>query len=424
MKILVVGSGGREHALVWKISKSPLVKSIYTAPGNGGTEFAEKNTNISIKPDNIDELLDFARDKKIDLTVVGPEDPLCLGIVDIFEKAGQKIFGPCKPAARLEASKGFAKEFMKKHGIPTPNFKQFDNYDDCLNEIERTNPPIVIKADGLALGKGVKICSTVENAKDELRSMMIDKNLGDAGSKIVLDKYIEGFEISYIALSDGERLIPLATSQDNKRLLDGDKGPNTGGMGAYSPIKRITTVMEDKITKDIMEPVIKGMQQNGSPFKGTLYAGLIYKKENPLVLEFNVRFGDPETQPLLFRMKSDIVPFLLASAEGNFKDLKMQWEDKFSTCVVIASGGYPGKYKKGLPITGPLNISDEDENAIVFHAGTKAEGDKVLTNGGRVLSVCVKDKDPSKARQKTIELCERIKFEGSQFRKDIGLKVI
>lgn len=424
MKILVIGSGGREHALVWKISRSPLVKGIFTACGNGGTAGVSKNMNVDIKPDRIDDLLDFAKSKKIDLTVVGPEDPLCSGIVDRFESKGYPIFGPRSAPARLEGSKAFAKHFMKENSIPTPAFGEFDDYEKCLEAIEDTEPPIVIKADGLALGKGVKICPTLRDAKNELCTIMVDKVLGEAGSKVILDEFIEGFEISYIALSDGERIIPLATSQDNKRLLEGDKGPNTGGMGAYSPISRISGDMEERILREVMEPAIRGMKEGGSPFKGTLYAGLIYRGSDPLVLEFNVRFGDPETQPLLFRMKSDIVPFLTASAMGDFKDLKMEWEDKFSICVVMASGGYPGKYKKGLPIEGPLNINEKDSDCMVFHAGTKEENGKIVTNGGRVLGICVKDADPAKAREKAIELAEKISFEGAHFRKDIGSKVI
>ena len=424
MKVLVIGSGGREHALVWKIAQSPLVKQIFAAPGNGGTALSSKSRNIDLKATEIEKLLDFAIKEKIDLTVVGPEDPLSLGIVDLFAKKGQKIYGPSRKGAMLEASKCFAKEFLKREGIPTPSFKIFNDYDACIKAIDKEIPPIVLKADGLALGKGVKICNSTGEAKEELKSMMLEKSLGEAGRKIILDEFIKGVELSFIAMSDGKNLLPLAPSQDNKRLLDDDKGPNTGGMGAYSPIPFVNEALEKKIMTKIMQKTIDGMAKNGTPFKGTLYAGLIFKGEEPLVLEFNARFGDPETQPLLFRMKSDVVPLLLASVEGNLSKQKIEWEDKTSICVVIASGGYPGNYKKGLPIEGPIGREDGDENSIVFHAGTVLKNGKFFTNGGRVLSVCVKDKSIKAAKLKAIELAEKIKFEGAHFRRDIGDKIL
>ena len=424
MKILVIGSGGREHALVWKISRSPLVKQIYTAPGNGGTARTPKNRNLDIKATELEKLCDFAKGEKIDLTVVGPEDPLSMGIVDLFSKKGLKIFGPTKYAAMLESSKGFAKNFMKENGVPTPDFKIFDDYEKCLSAIPEETPPIVLKADGLALGKGVKICMSHEEARQELNSIMRDKSLGDAGNIVILDKFIKGFEVSYLALSDGEHLLPLATSQDNKRLLDGDRGPNTGGMGVVSPIPEVDKKMEKRIMRETMERTIQGMAERGHPFRGVLYAGLIFDGGNPLALEFNARFGDPETQPLLFRMKSDIVPLLMASADGNLSGMKIEWDERYAVCVVIASGGYPGDYRKGLPVSGPLDMDEDDDDAMIFHAGTILKDGKIFTNGGRVFGVCVKDRDVKKAKIRAIEIAEQVKFEDAQFRRDIGDKIL
>jgi phosphoribosylamine---glycine ligase len=424
MKILVIGSGGREHSLVWKLSKSDLVEKIYTAPGNGGTAVEAKNKNLPIKATELEKLADFASVEKIDLTIVGPEDPLSLGIVDLFEAKGLKIFGPSAKAARLESSKIFAKRFMKDKGIPTPAFKIFDDYPAAYAAVKNEKPPIVLKADGLALGKGVKICTSAIEACEELESMMLKSSLGDAAKSVILDQFIDGgFEVSFLALADGKTLLPLATSQDNKRLCANDKGPNTGGMGVVSPIPQVDPKTEKGIIDTIMQKTIDGMKSDGIPYKGVLYAGLIFDGSKPLVLEYNARFGDPETQPLLFRMKSDIVPPLYAAATGDISGQVIEWDEKFSVCIVMASKGYPGEYKKGLPITG-LEKLKKTEDTMIFHAGTSYQDGRYFTNGGRVLGICAKDNDLAKAKAKALELAEKIRFEGAQYRKDIGDKIL
>jgi phosphoribosylamine---glycine ligase len=424
MKILVIGSGGREHSLVWKLSKSDLVEKIYTAPGNGGTAVEAKNKNLPIKATELEKLADFASAEKIDLTIVGPEDPLSLGIVDLFEAKGLKIFGPSAKAARLESSKIFAKKFMKDKGIPTPAFKIFDDYPAAYEAVKNEKPPIVLKADGLALGKGVKICTSASEACEELESMMLKGSLGNAAKSVILDQFIDGgFEVSFLALADGKTLLPLATSQDNKRLCDNDKGPNTGGMGVVSPIPQVGPKIEKGIIDTIMQKTIDGMKSDGIPYKGVLYAGLIFDGSRPLVLEYNARFGDPETQPLLFRMKSDIVPPLYAAASGDISGQTIEWDEKFSVCIVMASKGYPGEYKRGLPITG-LEKLKKTEDTMIFHAGTSYQDGRYFTNGGRVLGICAKDKDLARAKAKALELAEKIRFEGAQYRKDIGDKIL
>jgi phosphoribosylamine--glycine ligase len=421
MKVLVIGSGGREHALVWKISQSPKVKKIYCAPGNAGTaEFAE---NVNHKADDIIGLRDFALKHKIDLTVVGPEIPLVLGIADEFERAGLKIFGPKQSAAMIEGSKVFAKDFMSKYEIPTAQSGIFDNPKEALHYISEMGAPIVVKADGVAAGKGVIVCATREEAIDAVKSIMVDKEFGKAGAKVVIEECLIGEEASIIAITDGKSIIPLASSQDHKRALDGDRGPNTGGMGAYSPAPLVTDRLMEEIDVNVLRPFIAGMQQEGIPYQGVIYAGIMVTKDGPKVLEFNCRFGDPETQPILMRMKSDIVPIFEAAADGKLGNREIEWHERASVCVVLASGGYPGEYKKGIPIKG-MDKVDQLENAYVFHAGTKKSGGEVVTAGGRVLGVTAFGDNIKFAIQNAYRAVDMIAFKGMHYRKDIGKKAL
>ncbi|MBU1027226.1 MAG: phosphoribosylamine--glycine ligase, partial [Candidatus Margulisbacteria bacterium] len=348
MKILVVGSGGREHALVWKISQSPKADKIYCAPGNAGT--AELAENVNIKADDVAGLKKFALDNKIDLTVVGPEIPLVAGIVDEFEKVGLKVFGPNKKAAQIEGSKVFSKEFMIKYDIPTAQAGIFDNEAEAINYINEIGAPIVVKADGLAAGKGVIVCSKTEEAIAAVKSMMSEKQFGEAGNKVVIEECLVGEEASIIALTDGKSVVPLASSQDHKRAFDNDEGPNTGGMGAYSPAPIVTEQLMEEINLDVLKPFVGGMQQEGITYKGVIYAGIMVTKKGPMVLEFNARFGDPETQPIMMRMKTDIVPVFQAVVDGKLDNKLIEWDRRAAVCIVLASGGYPGKYEKGIPI--------------------------------------------------------------------------
>ncbi len=416
MNILVIGSGGREHALVWKIKQSPKVKKIYCAPGNGGIgRLAEC---VDIKADNLAGLLKFAKEKRIDLTVVGPEVPLVLGIVDEFVKRNLVIFGPSKKAAQLEGSKIFAKEFMQRHKIPTAeNLGDFNTPDEARRFVQtkELSYPVVLKADGLAAGKGVTICAT---AADVLAA--IDTTVKD---RSIVEEYLEGEEASLLAISDGKNFVMLDSSQDHKRIFDGDQGPNTGGMGAYSPAPVITADLMKKIAATIIKPVIDGMGKEGNIFKGVLYAGLMITKKGPRVLEFNVRLGDPETQALLPRLKTDIVDVMSASCQGTLGALKLAWEKKACVCVVMAAEGYPGAYEKGKEIAG-LNLAEENSEIIVFHAGTKKENDKIVTSGGRVLNVSGLGDNVEQAIKKVYNGLAKIKFDGCFYRKDIGHKAL
>lgn len=421
MNVLIVGSGGREHVLAWKIKQSPKVKKIYCATGNGGISQVAECVNIAV--DNIEGLVDFAKNKKIDLTVVGPEAPLVAGIVDEFEKEDLKIFGPNKIAAQLEGSKIFSKEFMHRHHIPTANFRSFSDIEEAKRFLTGARIPIVVKASGLAAGKGVFVCNSKEEAEDALDKIMGQKIFKEAGDEVVIEECLSGQEASILAISDGENHVILEPSQDHKRIFDDDMGPNTGGMGAYSPAPVITGHVLNQIQAYVLSPAINGMRNEGTPFKGVLYAGLMITEDGPKVLEFNVRFGDPETQVVLPRLKSDLVDVLLASCEGGLERIRMDWDTRACVCVVMSSGGYPGEYEKGKEITG-LDDAAKDEDTIVFHAGTKKEGGKILTFGGRVLGVTSLGRDIENTIKKVYEAVEKIKFGRCFFRRDIGAKAI
>ncbi|MBI2006421.1 MAG: phosphoribosylamine--glycine ligase [Nitrosopumilales archaeon] len=414
VNVLVVGSGGREHVLGWKLSQSPKVDKVYYAPGNGGTE-----NNIPIAADKIDELANFAL-KNDCFTVVGPEAPLAMGIVDEFSKKNLKVFGPTKAAAQLESSKIWAKDFMKKYGIPTAPFEVFDEPKKAIEYAKSSKHNLVVKADGLAAGKGVIVCNSHEEVASAIEAMLVKKTFGDAGNKIILEARIDGIEASYIALSDGNIAIPMATSQDHKRIYDGDKGPNTGGMGAYSPTLVITEKLAEKIQKNIIEKTILGMKKEGITFCGFLYAGVMIKDDEPYALEFNARMGDPECQPITMRMDFDLYDYLVASANGNLSSLpKPLWKKQSAVCIVMASKGYPEAYPKGEEITG-LDLKQKD--AFVFHAGTKKEGNKILTNGGRVLGVTALGDTLSSAISNAYSAAEKIHWQSKYYRKDIGKK--
>lgn len=417
MKVLVVGNGGREHAILWKVSQSPLVKGLYCAKGNGGT--AKIAQNVSIEPTNVKALADFAQSEGIDFTIVGPEAPLVAGLVDEFESRGLKVFGPSQRASMLEGSKAFAKEFMQKYGIPTAEFHTFEDPQRAKNFIKDFGVPVVIKADGLASGKGVFVCKSYEEALRAIDNLMIKKALGEAGSKVVVEEFLEGEEASYIVMLNGDSYVPLPTSQDHKRLLDGDKGPNTGGMGAYSPNPFVDEVTEKAIRELIIERVIKGLREEGIYYRGFLYAGLMLTKDGPKVLEFNVRLGDPEAQPLLMRIKGDFLQILLDFYEG--KPVSLEIDPRHTLCVVLASKGYPEKPEDGKEIIG-LEEVEKMEDVVVFHAGTELKNGRLYTKGGRVLNVCAWGKDLKEARERAYKAIEKINFEGMHYRKDIGYR--
>jgi phosphoribosylamine--glycine ligase len=420
MKILVVGSGGREHALVWKISQSPKVDKIFCAPGNAGT--AESAENVAIKAEDIQGLLKFVKEKKIDLTVVGPEAPLVAGIVNLFEKEGLRIFGPRQEAAVIEGSKVFSKEFMVKYGIPTAQAGIFTKASEAKSYIEEVGAPIVVKADGLAAGKGVIVCKNKEEALSAVELIMEKKEFGKAGDKVIVEECLEGEEASIIAFTDGRSIIPLASSQDHKRVFDGDKGPNTGGMGAYSPAPVVTDRLMEQIDVNILKPFVAGMNQEGIKYKGVIYAGIMVTRKGPMVLEFNARFGDPETQPIMMRMRSDIIPIFDAIIDEKLDDRLIEWDKKAAVCVVLAAGGYPGHYEKGIPIAG-LDKVPQLENVVVFHAGTKVESG-IVTNGGRVLGVTALGDTIKFAIDKAYQAVNLIHFKGMHYRKDIGKKAL
>ncbi|MFH0732801.1 MAG: phosphoribosylamine--glycine ligase [Candidatus Omnitrophota bacterium] len=426
MKVLVIGSGAREHALCWKIAQSRRVDKIFAAPGNGGMQ--KEAQCVDIKADDIPKILNFANQNKIDVTIVGPEAPLAEGIVDKFNEKGLRIFGPDKKTARLESSKVFAKEIMSRFRVPTADFMIFDNPDDAKEHINQRKTPMVVKADGLAAGKGVIICKNKSEALDAVKQTMIDKIFGQAGSRIIIEDCLEGEEASIIVISDGKRFASLASSQDHKRIYDNDKGPNTGGMGAYSPAPVISEKLDEKIQDEIIKPIISGLYKAGTPFKGVLYAGLMITADGPKVLEFNVRFGDPETQAILPRLKSDLMDAIEASIDGNMENVKLEWDKRPCVCVVCAAGGYPGNYKKGTNING-LDEADKLDSVVVFHAGTNVAHDSRLntqykTTGGRVLGVTALGIDIKQAIDKAYEACSKINFEGMHYRKDIGYRAL
>ncbi len=422
MKILVIGGGGREHALVWKLKQGDGVEAVYCAPGNAGIE--AEATCVPISPTDLEGCLTFAKEKGIGLTVVGPEAPLVAGIVDRFAAAGIPIIGPDRKAARLEGSKAFTKAILRDAGVPTADFEVFDDPADALKALQGKPYPLVVKADGLAAGKGVLIVSSREEAEQAIRTIMEEKAFGDAGNRVVLEEFLEGEEASFIVLTDGETILPLASSQDHKAIYDGDKGPNTGGMGAYSPAPVVDTSMHEKVMSAVIEPVVEAMNKRGTPYRGILYAGLMIADGTPYVLEFNVRMGDPETQPILFRMEGDLVETFIRLHEGQLHRAKMDWSPNPSVCVVLASKGYPGAYEKGKVITG-LEALEGRSDVKVFHAGTKRnDAGEIVTNGGRVLGVTAIDASLASCREKVYKAIESIHFDGMTFRKDIGLKGI
>jgi phosphoribosylamine--glycine ligase len=421
MRVLVVGGGGREHALVWKIHQSPLVKEIFCAPGNAGIQ--ELAQCVDINPGEIHRLADFAQDRGIDLTVVGPEEPLVLGITDEFERRALPIFGVGSKAAMLEGSKAFAKEFMKRNNIPTADFMVFSDVTEARDFIESRGAPIVVKADGLAAGKGVFPCTTKEEALAAVERIMVERAFGDAGRKVVVEEFLEGEEASFLALADGHSVLPFPSSQDHKAVYDGDRGPNTGGMGAYSPAPVVSEELHRHIMERIMIPVVRAMASEGSPFKGMLYAGLMISGQEARVLEFNVRFGDPEAQPLLMRLDSDLVPLLEAAISGRLNEVEPRWDPRPAVCVVMASGGYPGPYTKGHPISGLEEVQGM-EDVVVFHAGTARRNSTIVTDGGRVLGVTARGETLREAIKRAYEAVERIHWEGAHFRRDIGHRAL
>jgi phosphoribosylamine---glycine ligase len=421
MNILVIGGGGREHALVWKMAQSPLVHHIYCAPGNPGIAGLAQCVPLAV--DDIEGLLAFARDKGIGLTVVGPELPLTLGIVDRFQAAGLRIFGADRKAAQIEGSKAFAKDLMAKYGIPTAAYATFTDRQPAVEFIQRHGAPIVVKADGLAAGKGVIVASTEEEAIAAVDAILVEGVFGEAGKKVLIEEFLVGEEASFLAFTDGERIIPLASAQDHKPVFDGDRGPNTGGMGAYSPAPVVTAALHDRIVEEVLRPTIDGMAGEGCPYRGILYAGLMIDGEDIKVLEFNARFGDPEAQPLLARLRSDILPVLLACAEGSLEGIELEWQDKAAVCVVMASGGYPGEYQKGFEISGLEQAMGLDD-LIVFHAGTAEREGKIVNSGGRVLGVTGLGTTVAEAIDRAYQGVRMIGWKGAHYRTDIGRKAL
>jgi len=422
MKVLIIGSGGREHALAWKAAQSSRVKKIWCLPGNGGT--AGVAQNVSIPADDLKAIANFALKESIDLTLVGPEALLVEGIVDYFEEKGLRIFGPTKEAARLEGSKIFAKQLLAKYGIPSADFRVFDKAGEAKDYLKQVIFPVVIKADGLCAGKGVIIAKSYGEAVEAIELLMEKRVFGSAGERIIIEDCLVGEEASIIVFTDGRNVVPLATSQDHKRAYDGDEGPNTGGMGAYSPAPVVANERVDRIMKEIIFPAVEGMAQEGKPYRGVLYAGIMMTEAGPKVLEFNVRFGDPETQAILPRMKSDIIEPIEAVIEGRLTPVKLEWDRRWCVCVVLASRGYPGEYEKGKRISGLEDVG-KIQDIAVFHAGTKRENKKgFVTNGGRVLGVVGLAEEIEEAIRKTYGAIEKISFDGVHYRKDIGRRAI
>lgn len=423
MNVLIIGSGGREHALAWKITQSPLVDVVYGAPGNPGFERLEKGVCLNIDADDFDFLATFIRGKKIDLTVVGPENPLAAGITDALEAKGLRVFGPSAAAARLESSKSFAKDFMIRHGIPTASYAVFHSAEAAWAHVRQVGTPIVVKADGLAAGKGVTVAHTLADAETAIRAAMIEGVFGRAGQSVVLEEFLVGEEASILAFCDGSTFKPLASSQDHKAVFDDDQGPNTGGMGAYSPAPVVTEAMMARIEKEILEPCIRGMMEEGMPYKGILYAGLMITPTGPKVIEFNVRFGDPETQVILPRMTTDIVPLLFACCHGTLADMDITYTPDYCVGVVMAAKGYPGPYEKGNIING-IESAETIEGVTVFLAGVKKQGADVVTSGGRVLNVTALGSSLPETLNKVYAAVRRIHFSGAHYRTDIGRKAL
>lgn len=423
MKVLVIGNGGREHALAWKAAQSPLVSKVFVAPGNAGTALEPNLENINIKATDIAGLLNFAQAQEIDLTIVGPEAPLVIGIVDSFQKAGLTIFGPSKAAAQLEGSKAFTKDFLARHHIPTAEYQNFTEIEPAIAYIQQKGAPIVIKADGLAAGKGVIVAMTLQEAEEAVRDMLAGNAFGDAGHRVVIEEFLDGEEASFIVMVDGKHVEPMATSQDHKRVGDGDTGLNTGGMGAYSPAPVVTDEVFNKVMQQIIYPTVNGMAQEGNVYVGFLYAGLMIDKQgNPKVIEFNCRFGDPETQPIMMRMQSDLIELCLAATKGKLDTIKSKWDPRPALGVVLAAGGYPGDYNTKDVILGLPTVIDNDYK--IFHAGTCLENGQVCTNGGRVLCVTALGNSVSDAQKRAYEQIKNIHWHGCYYRHDIGYRAI
>jgi phosphoribosylamine---glycine ligase len=416
LSVLIVGGGGREHAIAWALSRSPLVEKLYIAPGNAGTE--QIGENVAIAADNIVALLDFAKEKQIGLTVVGPEAPLAAGIVDIFQAAGLKIFGPTKAAAQLESSKAFAKAFMRQVGIPTAEYSSFDDYISALRYVSDARPPIVLKADGLAAGKGVIIAEYRVEAQTALRRMMVEGEFGHASDKVVIEEFLSGKEVSVLAFSDGKTVVAMPPARDHKRAYDDDEGPNTGGMGVYAPVPDVSTYVLEDIVRRVLQPAVDAMAVRGMPFVGVLFAGIMLTPFGFKTLEFNCRFGDPETEALLPLLETDLAEILLACVEGRLAEIDVRWRVGACVSVVLASGGYPEKYNKGLPIAG-LDVAN-DEDVIVFHAGTERQDEQIVTAGGRVLAVSARGEDLPDAVERAYERVKHIHFDKMHYRHDIG----
>ena len=423
MRILLIGGGGREHALAWKLVQSPKVEKLYAAPGNPGMALLQKCECINLNVDDLEGVADYAEEKSIDLTVVGPEAPLVAGLADVFKRRGLPVFGPSKAAAQLEGSKAFSKELMAKYNIPTAFFKICEDIKTAKAYVEEKGAPIVVKADGLAAGKGVVVAMTKAEALEAIDEMMGDHKFGAAGARLVLEEYMEGEEASLLAFTDGKTVVPMIAAQDHKRVFDGDEGPNTGGMGTYAPAPVMTDILRLKATELILKPVVEAMAKEGSPYQGCLYAGLMIKGDSVKVVEFNCRFGDPETQVVLPLLDGDLAEIMLACATGTLDKAEVAWHDKAAVCVVMASGGYPESYEKGKEITG-LAAAEEDKDVVVFHAGTKEAEGKIVTSGGRVLGVTAVDSSIKAARDRAYAAVEKIAFEKNFYRKDIAWRAL
>ncbi|EHQ2335736.1 phosphoribosylamine--glycine ligase [Vibrio cholerae] len=423
MQVLIIGSGGREHALAWKVAQNPQVDTIYVAPGNAGTALEHKVQNVNIGITDIPALVAFAQDKAIKLTIVGPEAPLVIGVVDAFRAAGLPIFGPTQGAAQLEGSKAFTKDFLARHNIPTASYANFTEIEPALAYVREKGAPIVVKADGLAAGKGVIVAMTLQEAEDAIQDMLAGNAFGSAGSRVVVEEFLDGEEASFIVMVDGENVLPMATSQDHKRVGDADTGPNTGGMGAYSPAPVVTQDVHDRVMREVIYPTVRGMAAEGNTYTGFLYAGLMIDSTGaPKVIEYNCRFGDPETQPIMMRLQSDLVELCQAAIAGKLDQVESKWDPRASIGVVLAAGGYPGDYAKGEVISGLP--TQESAGQKVFHAGTETQGDQVVTNGGRVLCATALGNTVLEAQQRAYQLADQIHWNGMFCRRDIGYRAI
>ncbi|MBY7839035.1 phosphoribosylamine--glycine ligase [Vibrio fluvialis] len=423
MRVLIIGSGGREHALGWKVAQNPAIETVFIAPGNAGTALEAKLQNVNIAVEDVAGLVTFAQDNGIELTIVGPEAPLVIGVVDAFRAAGLPIFGPTQAAAQLEGSKAFTKDFLARHNIPTAAYANFTEIEPALAYVREQGAPIVVKADGLAAGKGVIVAMTLEEAEEAIKDMLAGNAFGDAGSRVVVEEFLDGEEASFIVMVDGENVLPMATSQDHKRVGDQDTGPNTGGMGAYSPAPVVTQAIHDRVMQEVIYPTVRGMAAEGNPYTGFLYAGLMIDSTGaPKVIEYNCRFGDPETQPIMMRMQSDLVELCLAAIDGKLDQVESKWDPRASIGIVLAAGGYPGDYAKGDIISGLPTT--EVEGQKVFHAGTTDKDGHVVTNGGRVLCATALGNTVSEAQQRAYKLAKQISWNGMFHRNDIGYRAI